>query len=110
MEEYTCVVCGKKWGSSGRAPLIPTCPNYKTDCYGGPFDCYNKWDRTIEFEGVKVIVDDSAEIKPGDNYLAKRNQEWKLLTCREIGSGCIHPVEMAYSYDTHECFKVIGYA
>lgn len=86
---------------------------------------------TIEFEGVALIVDLDAEIKPGDTYLAKRNTGWKLLTCKEVKyQAClgeekcfawrsphnkekghpdyIIPVEWAYPFDAWECYKVVG--
>jgi regulation of enolase protein 1 (concanavalin A-like superfamily) len=49
-----------------------------------------------------------APIKPGDMYLAKRNTGFKLLTCLELGVGCVHPVEKGYSFDFDECVLVVG--
>ena len=48
----------------------------------------------------------STEIKPGDLYLAIRNQEPQLLTCKEVNiiRNWVVPVEDAYLYDIHECF------
>lgn len=103
METYKCVVCGKLW--SGHPGNIPLCPR---ESFWGNFDCIDKWDRTIEFEGVKLKVDDKAKIVPGDIYLAKRNAGWKLLTCDYVKMGAIFPVENAYPYDIHECYKVIS--
>jgi hypothetical protein len=45
-------------------------------------------------------------IRPGDIYLAKVNTGYKLLTCRELGEACIHPVEPGYSFDFSKCVKV----
>lgn len=63
----------------------------------------------IKVEGVQFEVDPSAEIKPGDLYISERNQGPELLTCRIVSpkNHWIHPVEIAYSYNTWECFKVV---
>ncbi len=48
-------------------------------------------------------------IQPGDTYLAERNTGPHLLTCEKVDPRhWIQAVEMAYSYDTWECIKVIG--
>ena len=64
----------------------------------------------ILFEGTLIKIDLEGEIEPGDIYLARRNTKWKLLTCKENNkvNGFIVPVENAYIFDTHECFKVVG--
>lgn len=69
---------------------------------------YSKLIKT--FEGVPLEVESGIYIEPGDTYLAKRNTEWKLLTCKEHKKedGYIIPVESEYPYDTHECFRVVG--
>lgn len=48
----------------------------------------------------------SEPIRPEDMYLAKSTNEYKLLTCRELGEACIHPVEPGYSFDFSRCVKV----
>lgn len=62
-----------------------------------------------EVEGVKFLVDYSAEIKPGDSYIAERNTGPKLLTCGYIHpKHWVSPVEQyAYCFDTWECAKVL---
>lgn len=74
--------------------------------HGESFD-EPKLQGTIWFEGAEVSFDCQAEIKPDDLYIAERNTGVKLLTCREIGDRCIVPKEVAYSFDTWECAKVI---
>ena len=49
-------------------------------------------------------------IKPGDLYLGKRNQGYKLLTCRQLGDAWVGAEMinglMPYPYDFSECVKV----
>jgi len=70
-----------------------------------------KWnrERLIEYAkaaGFKTLEEE--EIKPGDSYIAGRNTKPQLLTCAEVDkeNGWIRAVEVAYSYDIHECIKV----
>jgi len=64
----------------------------------------------INFEGTKVQVDTSLPITPGCTYLAERNVEPVLLTCKNVNEegGWVNPVSLAYPYDLHECVVVIG--
>jgi len=79
----------------------------------------------IEFEGCKIIAKDESvnfnfkndPLLPGQLYIAKRNTGWKLLTCKsvtmmkspmETEPDFIVPQEMAYCFDSWECFKVLG--
>ncbi len=64
----------------------------------------------IEIEGVLVLVDPSAEIKPGDLYIARRNRPWRLLTCDRVNlkEDYIIPKERAYLFDTCNCKKVVA--
>ena len=56
--------------------------------------------------GLKLL--EGAEIKPGDFYIGMRNQGPKLLECHSVHpSHWIRPVEIAYSYGTWECVKVV---
>lgn len=84
----------------------------------------------IQFEGVTFVVHPPYHrgwadqprptgerlIEPGDLYLARRNTGWELLTCKihrkeplpgERFGWWITPVEVAYAYNTHECWKVV---
>lgn len=48
-------------------------------------------------------------IQPGDTYLAERNTGPHLLTCESVNErNWIKAVEMAYSYDTWECIKIVS--
>lgn len=70
-------------------------------------DCINK--NEILFEGVLIKVDPNSQIEVGDLYLAKRNVGWKLLTCKDNSNpSFIIPVENAYYYSRHECYKIVG--
>lgn len=54
-----------------------------------------------------VIRELTSEIKPGEQYVAKRNTGWWLLTCKSHDpNGYYICEELAYYYDTYECFKV----
>lgn len=59
----------------------------------------------IWLEGIKFIKDEGV-IGPGDLYIAERNTGPHLLTCRELGVGCVHPTTLDYAFDTSECVKV----
>lgn len=60
-----------------------------------------------EFEGMPFkVLGPGSVIRPGMNYLAQRNTGVKLLTCSSLGDNCIHPMEVGYSYDTHECVAI----
>ena len=59
----------------------------------------------FEFEGVELKRSNS-KLEPGDSYLAARNKEPQFLTVKEVKIGCVYPVEDAYPYDLHECYKV----
>ena len=67
----------------------------------------------IEIENQKVILCDRSVwftgLEPGELYCAIRNIGWQLLTCREVNKEqqWVHSQELAYSYDTWECYKVI---
>lgn len=74
---------------------------------------FYKWNReTLIQYGVEngLIIDDEAEIKPGDLYLAGRNTEPHILTCKNVDPrGWIIPQEKyQYSFDLHECVKITG--
>ncbi len=64
----------------------------------------------IEVEGVVVTVNSGAEIKPGDFYIARRNNPWQLLTCSEVHleQGFIVAQEIAYPFDICNCKKVVA--
>jgi len=88
---------------------------------------------TIHIEGIECEALSVAKtgIKPGEMYLARRNADWKLLTCaayhafdpitcaghaslstlenvsREIMCGLVFPVEPAYPFNDYECFRVV---
>lgn len=70
-----------------------------------------------EFEGMPFRahlrdegVSYGEHFKPGDTYLAERNQGVRLLTVREVHpGGYIIPVEPAYPYDAWECVKIEFY-
>lgn len=76
----------------------------------------------IDLEGIRLVRDDGS-IGPGDLYVAGRNGDPQLLTCREIlymqndGSlgpipdtgtvfGYVYPVDIAYPFNEYECLKV----
>ena len=45
---------------------------------------------------------------PGDLYLAQRNADPQLLTCREIKDGYVCPTEnFVYPFDIEDCRKVV---
>lgn len=64
----------------------------------------------MNIEGVECL-DNSVRttgINPGDLYMAKRNRPWQLLTCAKVHEdGFVIPVEIAYCFDLHECFRVV---
>ena len=59
----------------------------------------------VEVGGIR-FQQDQGDIGPGDLYLAGRDTGLHLLTCREVGTGCIHATTWAYSFDLWECVKV----
>lgn len=63
----------------------------------------------LPFEGVDLLLAPGKFIEAGDIYLAKRNGDWKMLTClkHEADKGYIVPKESAYPFDTFECWKVL---
>ena len=64
---------------------------------------------TGKIEGVPFhFLGYGDSIETGDTYIAERNQGMRLLTCKknDVEMRCIFPVEMAYAYDTVECFKI----
>jgi hypothetical protein len=63
----------------------------------------------IAFEGCVLVVDKDAKLQLGDTYLAQRNGESKLLTCKEVSTiyGYVVSVEKACCYDIPECIKVL---
>lgn len=62
--------------------------------------------RYCEETGLTILLND--EIRPGDHYVACRNTGPELLVCMSVDPrGWISPVDIAYSYDIHECVKVI---
>lgn len=66
-------------------------------------------DKLCEIEGVIFhMIGDWKSLKIGDNYVAGRNVEIKLLTVKEIckNHGIIRSVENEYAYDLNECYKV----
>lgn len=74
----------------------------------GAFYAQEQW--VLEVEGCEVRVEPEqtgADLEPGDLYVAERNTGPQLLTCKTLGRGWIHPEELAYSYDLHECRKVV---
>lgn len=65
-----------------------------------------------EILGINCESDsvDVTGINSGDLYMAKRNNDWKLLTCRDYTSrrNVVFPMELyAYCYNGHECFRVL---
>ncbi|WIB65830.1 hypothetical protein [Curtobacterium sp. MCBD17_040] len=65
--------------------------------------------RTGLVEGVPFTLSgDGADIRPGDTDIAERNSGLKLLTCRQndVEHGWVLPEEIAYPFDTFECFQV----
>ncbi len=64
----------------------------------------------FDVEGVLLTVDSSAEINPGDLYIARRNNPWQLLTCSEVHleKGFVVPKERAYPFDICNCKKVVA--
>ena len=71
---------------------------------------------SFNVEDVKKVAEDlgvklcwGEDIKPGDLYLAQRNQGVKLLTCRYVNleHRWVCPTTAAYPYDLHECVKVV---
>lgn len=63
---------------------------------------------------VNVSVDmntTGADLKPGDLYVAQRNNDigWLLLRCKrvDLDRGWVVPDECEYLFDLHECYKVI---
>jgi hypothetical protein len=66
-------------------------------------------DGEVEFEGVKLrMVGEARGMKPGDTYVAERNQGPRLLTVLEMDleNGWVLNTEGAYPYDLHECVQV----
>lgn len=70
----------------------------------------------VEFEGVTLMyAGEWPLLKPGDTYIAERNQGPKLLTVSKVEktlgkhdqwAGAVFPEESAYAYDLYECVKV----
>ena len=63
----------------------------------------------VVFEGLVLSLAAGWEIEAGDTYFTPgRNTGPKLLTCREHNhkTSVVFPVEMAYAFDTWECYKV----
>lgn len=63
----------------------------------------------VILEGISFEYDGEAvELNPGDFYAAERNIGPNLLTVKWVDReiGCVHPEEVAYSYDLRECVKV----
>ena len=69
----------------------------------------HKWNRSrlIEYaqrEGFTVL---DGVPQPGALYIAGRNTEPQLLTCKSVNDrGWIVAKEMAYSFDWHECIRI----
>ena len=62
-----------------------------------------------QIEGVPFkVTGHGIDIKPGDTYIAERNQGLMLLTCKrnDLDRYWVEPEEMAYSYDTGECIRI----
>lgn len=59
------------------------------------------------------LVVSSDPIRPGDTYLAERNDGPKLLTCNKVINNSLGepsyvvPEENAYCYDVWECVKIV---
>jgi hypothetical protein len=73
----------------------------------GPYGrvCYEDIKRAAELLRVTIT---GRELYPGDLYLAGRNNDVHLLTCRRVNveTGWVIPVEPAYAYDICECHAV----
>ena len=72
----------------------------------------------IQYEGCVVHVaensvdaemETSLLLHPGDLYMARRNTGWHLLTCRtvQVSQHFVVPMEVAYCFDTWECYRVL---
>ncbi len=90
------------------------------DMAAGKYSCgsgfrFRAWrlPEVVQFEGVTLVLDTDRDykIEEGDTYIAGRNTGPQILTCRKncdgFGEGWIRPEENAYSYDTHECRRVL---
>lgn len=70
----------------------------------------------VEFEGVTLMYGGEWPLlRPGDTYIAERDEGPKLLTVDKIEktqgkydqwSGAVFPQENEHAYDLHECVKV----
>jgi len=54
-----------------------------------------------------LVLEFGMPVRPGDLYIAKRNQGWKLLECLSLGDAWVQPTTWDYPYDFSECVKVI---
>lgn len=68
---------------------------------------------SIEVDGRTVVIEvqsvDITGIEIGERYVAERNRGLQLLTCKsEHPEGWLVAHEPSYSYDLHECFRVIS--
>lgn len=67
-------------------------------------DALNRGERVkIEDIFLKKI---EGEIRPGDFYVAERNQGPKLLICKQVIENFVIPTFPAYCYDLWECVRV----
>ena len=91
--------------------------------YGCPAEKPNALIQTIlrhkgaaEFEGIQLkYIGEWSDLKPGDTYVAERNQGPRLLTVSTIKEtlgdrdqfvGAVFAKESAYPYDLGECVKI----
>ena len=93
----------KKYGKT----LIPkTCDLFKDNMCPYLFEAIIDNTRVIAYREIH-----GDELKQGDMYIAKRNTGWKLGKCLYVNNhdGYVvsdPPCEL-YSYDCHECYKVL---
>lgn len=55
-------------------------------------------------------LSESRRMESGDRYIAHRNMDPVVLTCRfdDRDRGFVIPQELAYVYNTYECFVIVG--
>ena len=72
----------------------------------------------VEIEGCCIEADDRSvavtrTLAPGELYIARRSNPWKLLTCGRVlfeaepQGHYVIPREMAYCFDTWHCHRVL---
>lgn len=75
----------------------------------------------VEIEGARCLVmnwplsswphdyPDQPTLDQGTSYVARRNGDWKILTCQkdDPGNGWVIPIEPAYVFDRNEVHALI---